>query len=135
MTATVIDASALAAYLLHEEGSEAVGLFLTEGVNSIGLVFKETASALLVAERNGRIGRDQAEVCIEALKTLMGHNVRAVGNQETMLRESYELARKHEAGIYDTSYVVLAKMLGARLLTKDSKQAQLAKREGVEVIP
>jgi len=134
MTATVIDASALVAYLLHEEGSEVVGEFLVEGVDSIGLVFKEAASALLAAERTGRISRDQAEVCTEALKVLMGHNIRAVEDQEALMLESYELAREHEAAIYDAFYVVLTKRLGARLLTKDLEQARLAKQEGLEVI-
>lgn len=134
MTATVIDASALAAYLLHEEGSEAVRRFLDEGVDSIELVFKETANALLVAERTRRISRNQADICMEALKTLMGHNVRAVEDQEALPGESYKSACKHEVSIYDTLYVLLAKRMGARLLTKDAKQAQLARKEGVEVI-
>jgi|GEM_PF-1310636 len=135
MTALVIDASALAAYLLHEEGSEAVGGFLVKGVETVGLAFKETASALLAAERTGKISSDQAKVCMEALTTIMGHNVRAVEDQEALLGESYESARKHNASIYDSVYVVLAKRSGARLLTKDARQMQLAKKEGVEVIP
>jgi len=135
MTAIVIDASALVAYLLHEEGSESIGRYLVEGVDSIGLVFKETTSAILTAERIGRISRDQAEVCMEALRTVIGHNVRTVEDQEVLLRESYEFARKHGFAIYDTLYVVLAKKLGAKLLTKDAKQAQLAKREGVDTVP
>jgi len=65
---------------------------------------------------------------MEALRTVIGHNVRTVEDQEVLLRESYEFARKHGFAIYDTLYVVLAKKLGAKLLTKDAKQAQLAKR-------
>jgi predicted nucleic acid-binding protein len=135
MTATVIDASALAAYMLHEEGSEPIGQYLVEGVDSIGLVFKETASAILAAEKNGRIDRSQAEVCMEALRTVIGHNVRAAGDQEGLLWESYELARRYGTTIYDALYVVLAKSLGAKLVTRDANQSELAIREGVEIGP
>jgi predicted nucleic acid-binding protein len=133
MTAIVIDASALAAYLLHEKGSETVGRYLVEGVDSIELVFKEAASAILTAERTGRIDRDQAEVCLEALRTIMGLNVRAAG-QGDLLEESCEVARKHDTTVYDAMYVVLAKRLRVKLLTKDEKQAQVAREEGLGIV-
>jgi len=50
---TVIDASALAAYVLKEEGSEAAREHLKEGVTSVGLVAKETGNAILTALRRG----------------------------------------------------------------------------------
>jgi predicted nucleic acid-binding protein len=52
-----------------------------------------------------------------------GPNVRAT-EQGDLLGESHEVARKHDTTICDAMYVVLAKRLRVKLLTKDEKQAQ-----------
>jgi predicted nucleic acid-binding protein len=63
----------------------------------------------------------------------MGLNVRAAG-QGDLLEESCEVARKHDTTVYDAMYVVLAKRLRVKLLTKDEKQAQVAREEGLGIV-
>ena len=127
---TVIDASALAAYVLKEEGSEAVREHLKEGVTSVGLVAKETGNAILTALRRGRIDAAQAETSFKALCALLDHNITLI-DQGGLLEDAFHTALEREGTVYDTIYVALAKGRGEALLSGDAKQMGIAKALGV----
>jgi len=68
----VIDASALAAYILREEGYDAILSYLRNSrVASVDLVLKEASNAILVALRRGRIGFEEAAKAFKALMLLL----------------------------------------------------------------
>ena len=129
----LIDASALASYILREKDSERVRECLIQGVVSPELVVKETANAIVMAERAGRIDDQQAHSCLRALKALSRTNIK-FANQEDVVEESFDLALKSDLTVYDALYVSLAKRLKVSLLTCDERQAKVAKGEKIEVI-
>ncbi len=69
----VIDASALAAYVLREEGFEEILSYLRRYCAiSVELALKEVANAILIALRRGRIEVEYAEKALRALLLMMG---------------------------------------------------------------
>jgi len=127
----VIDASALSAYLLREEGFEEIRRLLVEGVDSIELVVKEVANAILIAHRRGRIGLEEAWRAIEALRSLLGVNVKVEGH-EGLIEEAFDIALRHRTTVYDALYVALAKKLEAELGSRDEEQVKVAEKAGVK---
>jgi len=129
----VIDASALSAYLLREEGFEEIKKFIVEGVVSVGLVVKEVANAILLAYRRGRIKLEEAGRVFEALNSLLNVNVKIEG-QEALLREAFDIALKHEATIYDALYIALARKRKVELISRDERQVKVAREVGVRTL-
>ena len=129
----VIDASSLSAYILREEGSEEIAKHLREATTSIGLVAKETANVIVVAERKARIDKGQAEVALSALQALLDGGIK-VHEQRDLLPSSFEIARSENVTVYDAMYVALAKKMGARLLTREEKQAKAGRSQAVQVV-
>ena len=129
----VIDASALSAYLLREEGFEEIKKFIVEGVVSVGLVVKEVANAILLAYRRGRIKLEEAGRVFEALNSLLNVNVKIEG-QEALLREAFDIALKYEATIYDALYIALARKRKVELISRDERQVKVAREVGVRTL-
>jgi|YelNatPaOPRAMG01_1025707.scaffolds.fasta_scaffold118151_1 predicted nucleic acid-binding protein len=129
----LIDASALAAYILREEGWERVRDHLVQGVSSTGLVLKETLNAILMATRRRSINGQQARTCARALMALSKSNIKLV-EQEDALDEAFSIAMRNNLTVYDAIYIALARKLRTALLTCDERQADSARREEVDVI-
>jgi predicted nucleic acid-binding protein len=129
----VIDASSLSAYILREEGSEEIAKHLREVTTSIELVAKETANAIVMAERKARVNKSQADAALIALRMLVDGAVR-LHEQKELLVSSFEISRRENITVYDSVYIALAKKLGARLLTRDDTQAKAARSQGVSVV-
>lgn len=129
----LIDASALAAYILKEEGWEKIRDYLLQGVFSPELVLKETINAILIARRREIITNEQAEKCVKALMELSKSNVKIV-DQKDVLEEAFNIATKDNLSIYDAVYIALARRLKTTLITFDKKQAESAKKEGINVV-
>jgi len=130
---TLIDASALASYILKGEGSGKIREYLAQGVMSVELVIKETANAILVATRREMIGNQQAGIYLGALKALLKSNIKFV-DQRDILEESFKIALKNDLTVYDAIYIASAKKQKIPLLTCDKRQAKAAKGEGIGVI-
>ncbi len=131
---TVIDASALASYVLREEGSETIRSLLEEGVASIDLAVKEGCSAVLLARRRGLISPEQAQRSLEALLALTDTNVK-MHPQRDLLEPAFEIASQNDLAFYDALYLALAMKLDAELLSRDARQIGAAKKTGVKVAP
>jgi predicted nucleic acid-binding protein len=129
----LIDASALASYVLKEEGSGKIREYLAQGVMSVELVIKETANAILMATKRKMIGSQQFEIYLGALKALLKSNIKLV-DQRDILEESFKIALKNDLTIYDAIYITSAKKQKIPLLTCDKRQAKVAKGEGIDVI-
>ena len=123
----VIDASALVAYLLREEGFEEIaGYIRSHRVVSVDMVAKEAANAIVTALRRGRIGEEHAEKAFEALNLLVNSAIE-LHHELDLLNEAFSIAKSTGVTIYDALYIALAKRLGATLITRDRRQHEAAK--------
>ncbi len=129
----VIDASALAAYILREEGFQDIKEYLLLGVHSIDLVYAEVTNAIYIAYKRKRINKEYADIALKALMELY-QTIITIENHIPLLEDAYRLSLKYNTPIYDTLYIALARRGKGKLLTKDKKQAEIAKHENIEVI-
>ena len=128
----VIDASALAAYLLKEEDLKFEQYF-REDIFCIDLIVKEVANALLIAYRRDIIDKNALNTMYKALLKFM--DILNIEPQTALIDDSLDVALIRGLTIYDSLYIALAKKLGARLLSLDIKQKKAAEEEGVGVLP
>lgn len=136
----IIDASALSAYLLNEEGREPgskIRQLLIDGVVATELVFTESSNAILTALRRRRIDEEEARNAMEVLVSLYDTNVKVVKQETSLLREAFDEAKKEEKSaiaVYDFIYLVLAKRLHGQLASRDPKQMEIAKKLGIKIV-
>lgn len=89
----------------------------------------EVAHALCAVERRGQLSRAGTEAAFTAFRTF----ALARHGHATLLDRIWEL--RHNVTAYDASYVALAEVLGATLLTRDARLAAApGVRARVEVI-
>jgi predicted nucleic acid-binding protein len=125
----VLDASALAAWLLPDEVGPDLAPALAEGAHAPALVWTELLNILLVAERRGRLGEAEADALLDALGRVgLATDDARPGAAVT------RLARTHGLTAYDATYLELALRLGAPLATLDRALARAAEAEGVRVL-
>jgi len=128
----VIDASALTAIILKEEGWESL-LDVSDLFLSVDLLQKETANAIWAASLSGRISEENAKEAFSLLREFIEHNV-ILKPQARYLDKAFEIALKHRITVYDSIYVALSIEEASPLLTLDSDQAKVAWAEGVRPI-
>ena len=129
--AVVIDASIAIAWCVRDRpGTPDADLAIEQGESEGALVpdlfWHEVRSALLVAERRGRIGVGTTEAHLKVLRGLSPQTDGDHGDNEVTA-----LARDHALSGYDAAYVETAKRRRARLATLDKELAAAAAREGV----
>lgn len=128
----VIDASALTAIILKEEGWESL-LDVSDLFLSVDLLLKETANAIWAALLSGRISEESAKEAFFLLKEFIERNV-ILRPQARYVDKAFELALKHRITVYDSIYIALSIEEASPLLTLDSEQARVAWMEGVKPI-
>lgn len=129
----VIDASALASFLLKEEGWQEIGDALREGVLSPDLALKEVSNAILKRFRRGEMSREEVDAVLHALRTLLGRALKVEGEGE-YLEDAIKVAMEKGITVYDAIYIVFSKDKNLRLITADRSQARAASEEGIKVI-
>ena len=128
----VIDASALAKYLLREQGWRTVERYLKRGVYSVDHVVKEAANAIWKhTVLHDAIDAGLALELYGVLKMLVG-DVIVLEPQERYLDEAVRIALQNKVTVYDALYIAQALSKG-ELLTADNQQATIARRLGVAV--
>jgi predicted nucleic acid-binding protein len=127
----VIDASALAKFILKEEGWERVADFLKAGTISVDHVMKETAIWKRLIQRE--ISFEDAKSMFEAMKEILNKAV-VIENEMNYIDEAFEISIKRNITIYDSLYIALAKKKKLELLTSDEIQTQTASLEGVHAM-
>ncbi|GBC71305.1 hypothetical protein HRbin02_01085 [Candidatus Calditenuaceae archaeon HR02] len=127
-----IDASALACFLLKEEGWREVGEALKDGALSPDLVLKEVSNAILKRFRRGEMSKEEVDAALKALKALMGRALKVEGEGE-YVEEAIKVAMERGITVYDAIYIVFSKGRNLKLITADGSQARAASEEGVDV--
>jgi len=130
---TVIDASALVAYVLREERWEAIEGLLREGPRSVELLPLEAANAILVARRHKRLNTAEAH---EALRTVQGLSELAIdlAPHAPLVKGAWEIALQESVTMYDAVYLALARHERTGLASRDAAQIRAARNLGIRVI-
>ena len=129
---TVIDASALAKYILRERGWRGLEPVLERGAYTLDLAVKEVANAIWKhSALRGVIEAGLALRLYRALKGLVDAGVVIVEHEDEYMDEAVEIALQARVTVYDALYIAQARRRGP-LVTADSKQAQAARGLGVE---
>jgi len=130
----VIDSSALAKYLLREEGWEEVEKHLLKPVYSVDHLVKEVSNAIwkhTVIRRY--ISKTTASTIYSQLKRLVDEGIIVLEAQEKYIDKAFDIAIENSITIYDALYIAQALKYG-ELLTSDRRQAEVAERLGVKTI-
>ena len=133
MSAFVLDASVTAAWLFGDEDDPRADAALTHLESNVALVPQhwhlEVRSALLGAERRGRIGAGEIE---ERLRFLQDLPIRT--DAEPDFETAFALARTSYLSFYDALYLELARRCDVALATLDTALARAAVAEGLVLI-
>lgn len=129
----VLDASVTLSWAFEDESSEvADAAWRLIGQSSAAvpeLWWFEIRNVLMLAERRGRIGSQQAD---RFLATLGGQAV--VYQPRPLDADVFAIARRWHLTIYDASYLELAQRLEAPLATLDRRLAESARAAGVGLV-
>jgi len=130
----VIDASALAKYVLHEEGWEAISTYIRRRpLYSVDHIIKEVGNAIWKHCYLRRIvGRDEAMRLYRALLRLVDTGVIILEPEASYAEEALKIALQQGLTLYDSLYLAQARRLG-ELLTSDERQAEAAAKLNVKV--
>lgn len=130
---TVIDASALVAFVLREEQWESIEGVLHEGPTSVDLLPAEAADAVLTARQGKRLDDRDAMEALRAIQDLSEVTVTLAPNVP-LLAGAWEIAREEEVTIYDAIYIALARRERAALASRDLAQLRAARSAGVRTV-
>jgi predicted nucleic acid-binding protein len=131
----VVDASVSGGWFIGDEASPLTDAALSAVVRSGATVpvlwSYEMANLLVLAERRGRISRQDVVRVHEALAALpiSFDEPSAARGLPSLTR----LARDHGLTAYDAAYLELAQRRGSELATRDSALREAARRAGVPV--
>ncbi|MEM3607705.1 MAG: type II toxin-antitoxin system VapC family toxin [Candidatus Bathyarchaeia archaeon] len=126
-----IDSSSLTKYFSREDGWQKVGEILLEGAITLDLSIKEVANALW-----RKVLSQEAEVedVEEILRDLIRSDAIKIHRQEDYLIAAFKTAIKHRITVYDSLFIELARSAKIELVTSNDKQAEAAKKEGIDVV-
>ena len=130
---TVIDASALVAFVLREEQWESIEGVLHEGPASVELLPLEAANAILIARRRKRINSSEAMGALRMVRDLSGLAV-TLSPHAPLLEWAWEIAEDQDVTLYDAVYVALARRERTSLASRDQAQLKAARNVGVRVL-
>ena len=127
----VIDASALAKYILKEPNWLEVEEYLIEA-KSVDHIIKEVTNAIWKAYVRKIISMQDAKKKLNALQELIGTNIILV-NELEILEKAMKISFKEKITVYDSLYIALAEIEQKPLVTSDEKQAKILKKRGGKV--
>ena len=129
----VIDASALAAFLLKEPGWRELAPYLKNSI-SMDMILKEVSNTIWKAcTLRGSITVDNAIKLYEIMESMIGKNI-ILEPEIKYLQDAFKIALKNRVTVYDALYISLAKAKNLPLLTLDRRQSKAAKEVRVKVI-
>lgn len=130
----VVDASALIAFLLREEGWLEISKYMVE-TTSVDHIVKEFYNAVWRAVNVRRvINVTDAERIIALFKTYLEKNM-IIEPETKYIEGAFKIALEHNITVYDAIYIEQALKCNKPLLTLDQKQREVAEKLGVETLP
>lgn len=134
MTGRVIDSSAIAKFLLKEEGWLRVKGFLLEKPYTLELAVEEVANAIwrrVMLLRDISVGK--AFIILNDLLELKKYLL-VVEPQTPYLSQAFKIAIENKVTVYDALFIAQALAKHAVLITSDEKQCKLAENLNVETV-
>jgi predicted nucleic acid-binding protein len=130
----VIDASALVAFCLNEDGldRERLKAHFREGAVSVDLIRAESTNAILVSKRRGVTKDDAAKLALLSMLELSRDNIKLIPQDDELISDAFEMSESATLAIYDLLYVSLAKRMNASLVSKDEAQMKAARSLGIK---
>ena len=129
----VIDASALAKFILKEEGWERIADFLRAGTISVDHIVKEVANVIWRRLMRKEISLEDARRMFEAMREVIGKAV-VIEDEMDYIDDAFEISIRRGVTVYDSLYIALSGNMKLKLLTADEVQAQAASAEEVHTI-
>jgi len=134
LTGRVIDSSAIAKFLLKEEGWLRVKGFLLEKPYTLELAVKEVANAIwrrvmLLSD----ISVGKAFIILNDLLELKKYLL-IVEPQTPYLSQALKIAIENKVTVYDALFIAQALAKQAVLITSDEKQGKLAENLNIETV-
>ncbi len=119
MTATIVDASVAAKWVLDETHSLRASSLLVDGSDLAApdLLALEVANVLIQRLKRGEITEDAAR---QMLERVIGA-IRRLWRTDALAAGAFELARQFDITPYDASYVALALRQDCRFVTADRR--------------
>jgi predicted nucleic acid-binding protein len=132
----VIDASALVAFCLNEDGldREKLKAHLREGVISVDMIRVESANAILISKRRGVTKDEGVKLALASMLELSRNNVKLIPQDDGLISDAFEMSQSTRLAIYDSLYLSLAKRMSASLLSKDEGQVNAARSLGIKTV-
>jgi len=130
----VIDSSAIAKFILKEEGWRDVEKILIERPYTLDLAVKEVANAIW---RRTILLRDlSAESAVRLLNHLLDlrRKVLRVEPQDQYIVQAFMITLENNIAVYDALFIAQAMAKKAMLVTSDKRQFDIAQKLGVEVM-
>jgi len=126
----VVDASALTAFILREEGWRDIARYIVRCI-SVDHIVKEVANAIWRATYLRKlISIKEAFKAYSILMQLVDRNI-VLYPEVRYLQKALEISLKYGVTVYDALYIALALEERKPLLTLDSRQREVAKALGV----
>jgi predicted nucleic acid-binding protein len=130
----VIDASALAKYVLREPGWKTIRDVLAKGVYSIDLVVKEVANAIWKRACVLRLEPvEKAAKRYNVLRRLVDEQVIVLEDELAYLDRAFRISMEAGIPIYDALYIAQSLVKNAVLVTGDGRRASVAEKLGARV--
>jgi predicted nucleic acid-binding protein len=129
----VIDASALSAFVLREEGWRNLAGYLANAV-APDHVAKEVANAIWRAARTSALTEEESRKAFSVLLRMVGRNI-VLEPELKYLDEAFRISLTYGITVYDALYVALALKRNLPLLTLDEGQKRVAGALGIHVKP
>ena len=130
----VVDASALIAFFLREEGWRDLAKYMVRTM-SVDHVIKEFYNAVWKAVyMQKRIDVTRAREIIDMFKKYLSKNME-IRNEINYIDYAYQISLSNGLTIYDSLYIAQAIKENLPLLTLDQKQKIIAHRLGISILP
>lgn len=132
----ILDASVVTASFLHDEmhADQAYRLLVAAlsapgGLDVPSICWTEVAHSLVRAFRRGRI----AETALDNTAATLHELAALVPGRDVDPAQAMGLARGIGLGVYDATYLVLAREIGLPLVTLDRRQFEVGSAAGLDV--
>lgn len=128
LTEIVIDSSALAKFLLKEEGWDRVREIIIKRPYTLELAVKEVANAIW--RRVSLLKDINIEKAITLLNDLLElkKKLLIIEPQDIYIKQAFEIAVKEKITIYDALFMAQASMKQATLISSDKEQCEIAEK-------